>query len=54
MILLQLVKYAFLLIVLIAMAVILCIGVFILLAVVCSVISALREELRKDKERNNL
>lgn len=54
MILLQLVKYAFLLILLVVLALALVIGVFILLAVFFSTLSALREELRKDKERNNL
>ncbi len=54
MILLQLVKYAFLLILLVVLALALVIGVFILLAVFFSTLSASREELRKDKERNNL
>lgn len=54
MILLQLVKYAFLLILLVVLALALIIGVFILLAVFFSTLSAFREELRKDKERNNL
>ena len=54
MILLQLVKYAFLLILLVVLALAFIIGVFILLAVFFSTLSAFREELRKDKERNNL
>ena len=54
MILLQLVKYAFLLILLVVLALALIIGVFILLAVFFSTLSTSREELRKDKERNNL
>lgn len=54
MILLQLVKYAFLLILFVVLALALVIGVFILLAVFFSMLSAFREELRKDKERNNL
>lgn len=53
MFLLQLVKYAFLLILLVVLALALVIGVFILLAVFFSALSAFREELRKDKERNN-
>ena len=52
MILLQLVKYAFLLILLVVLALALIIGVYILLAVFFS--TTFREELRKDKERNNL
>ena len=54
MILLQLIKYAFLLILLVVLALALVIGVFILLAVFFSTLSAFREELRKDKENNNL
>ena len=54
MILLQLVKSAFLLILLVVLALALMIGVFILLAVFFSTASAFKEELRKDKERNNL
>lgn len=54
MILLQLVKYAFLLILLVVLSLALAIGVFILCAVILSMAEAIREELRKDKERNNL
>ena len=52
MILLQLVKYAFLLILLVVLALALMIGVFILLAVFFSMLSAFKEALRKDKEEH--
>lgn len=52
MILLQLVKYAFLLILLVVLASVLIIGVFILLAVFFSMLSAFREAIQKDKEEH--
>lgn len=54
MILLQLVKYAFLLILLVVLALALVIGVFILLTVFFSMLSAFREAIQRDKENNNL
>lgn len=52
MILLQLVKYAFLLILLVVLAFALVIGVFILLAVFFSTLSAFREAIQRDKEEH--
>lgn len=52
MILLQLVKYAFLLILFVVLALALVIGVFILLAVFFSMLSAFREAIQRDKEEH--
>ncbi len=52
MILLQLVKYAFLLILLVVLASALVIGVFILLAICFSMLSAFREAIQRDKEEH--
>mgnify|MGYP003303803760 CR=1 FL=1 len=54
MILLQLVKYAFLLILLVMLALALAIGVFILCAVIISMAAAFRDAVQRDKENNNL
>lgn len=52
MFLLQLVKYAFLLILLVVLALALIIGVFILLAVFFSTLSTFREAIQRDKEEH--
>ena len=52
MILLQLVKYVFLLILLVVLALVLVIGVFILLATFFSIVSSLREAIQNDKEEH--
>ena len=52
MFLLQLVKYAFLLILLVVLALALVIGAFILCAVFFSTLSAFREAIQRDKEEH--